>query len=126
MTKKLTAAILALGFTIGVIFAMSQVAKAQTNANCGTFEQAEALVKEYKEIPLVTFRDDKGGVIMIYGNPETRTVTVFVAPPGTTDMVCIISSGGDLMIGGKKSNAAPKKSADEYLEWSGNQGWVNG
>ena len=78
-------------------------AVAQSQNNCGSFEAAQALVDQYNEIPLVTYKSSKGEAILVYGNLETGTVTVFAAKG---DRVCIVSDGVNLSIGESGVKAA--------------------
>lgn len=90
-------------------------------ANCGTAAQAQAIINEFKEIPLVTYSDEHGNIIMVYGNLDTGTSTVFMSPPNQ-DLYCIISQGTGLVVGGPKRR--PQPGPRPAPTWNGKKGDV--
>lgn len=88
---------------LGLLFATPAAAQ---GPDCGTAAQAQALVDQYKEIPIMTFVDSNRNVIMIYANLDTGTVTVILSPIGQ-EVFCLISQGEQAKIGGPKRGKAP-------------------
>ena len=108
--------------TIAAAMLFITPAYAQSNGNCGTSEQAQELVNEYKEILIASYVDDKGNGILIYGNIDSGTATVFLSPRGREGMICIISSGEKFQVGPRSENRSYKKSRDAYPQWKGDVG----
>lgn len=84
-------------------------AAAQEN-QCGNAKQAQALVDQYKEIPIISWMDPKGTVIMVYANLDTGTATVFAA---AGDRYCIVSEGKNVHIGPASSSKPRTPGKDE-------------
>ena len=78
---------------------MLLITPASAQESCGTIAQAEQMVAEYKEIPIITWIDPKGTVIMVYANLDTGTTTAFAVKG---DRVCIVSEGKGAHIGPAK------------------------
>ena len=85
------------------------VTPAAAQDNCGTTAQADAIVKTYEEIPIISWINDKGQIIMVYANLDKGTSTVFAARPDG-DRVCIVSEGTNVRIGpAPQTQKAPGK-----------------
>ena len=82
------------------------VTPAMANERCSSTAAAQALVDKFKEIPIISWRDPSGTVIMVYANLDTGTVTAFA---GSGDRVCIVSEGEGAMIGAPKKSRVPGK-----------------
>ena len=90
---------------VGAFLAVTPMAMAQNN-QCGPASAAQALVNQYKEIPIISWMSDKGEVIMVYANLDTGTVTAFASGG---DNYCIVSSGTNAVIGAPKKSKVPGK-----------------
>ena len=89
---------------VGAFLAVAPMAMAQ-NSNCGPASAAQALVDEFKEIPIISWMSDKGEVIMVYANIDTGTVTAFASRGNN---YCIVSSGRNAQIGMPKKGPPGK------------------
>jgi len=92
-------------------------AVAEGNNNCGTVDQAQALVDQHKEIPVLTYVDPQDVVILIYANFDTGTVTVFASAIGK-DYYCVISEGTGVMVG----DGGSKKKKPDAPTWKQDKG----
>ncbi len=91
--------------TIAAILLIATPAAAQSPNQCGPASSAQALVDEYKEIPIISWMTPKGEVIMVYANLDTGTVTVFAS---TGNTYCIVSEGKNAHIGMPKKGPPGK------------------
>lgn len=90
---------------IALTMAVTPVAAQES---CGDASAAQALVDKYGEIPIISWMDPKGTVIMVYANLDKGTATVFAAAGGR---YCIVSEGQGVHIGAPKKpkNRVPGK-----------------
>ena len=96
LKKFLTSAAIGAAIGISAVLILTTPVKAQDN--CGTTAQADAIVKTYEEIPIISWINDKGQIIMVYANLDRGTSTVFAMRP-EGDRVCIVSEGTNVRIG---------------------------
>lgn len=86
------------------------VTPAVAQESCGDAQQAQALVDKYGEIPIISWMDPKGTVIMVYANLDKGTATVFAA---AGDRYCIVSEGQNVHIGPVTPNKERTPGKDE-------------